>query len=227
MNKKYISYIGTSLAIIIVGAFLIFNVQKTNSPGENEFTKINTGVTQTGSDNLTNTDTKTDSESMSIWQKFTEGKIGNIKCEIVTEQEGGKNNQIIYISGKKIRMDMTISDKAGNSENHMLTDGEYTYIWGSTGPAFKMKNIDPNKTENQNNENTTTPQNTQDMSKDLEQIPYNKCSEWKVLDSMFKLPDGIEFTDMETFQKDMMNQATKGMTEDQINQLKNSMPKIN
>ncbi len=227
MTKKYLPYIWTFLAIIIISGFFFFNVQKTNSPGENESIKINTWATQTGSDDLANTDTKTDSESMNLWQKFSEWKIKNIKCEIETEQEWWKNDQIIYISWEKIRIDMTITDKAWTSENHMLTDWDYTYIWWSNWPAFKIKNIDPNEITKQNNANIKTPENSPDISKNLEQIPYNKCSEWIVVESMFKIPDWIEFTDMETFQKDMINQATEWMSEEQINKLKNSMPKIN
>jgi hypothetical protein len=44
------------------------------------------------------------------------------------------------------------------------------------------------------------------MKNNLESIPYNKCTEWIVLDSMFKLPDWIEFMDIEELQKNIQNQ---------------------
>ena len=229
MTKKYISYIWTSVAIVIVWAYLFFNVQKTNSPGENESTKINTWVTQTGSENLANTDTKTDSESMNLWQKFNAGEKVNLKCEIETEQEWWKIKQIVYISSPNIRMDMNVANKAWDNESHMIMDSQYSYIWGANGPAMKMKNVkdDANKDVENIPENNTEKNPEQDMKNNLENIPYNKCSEWIVDDSMFKLPAWTEFMDMETLQEDMMNQATKWMTEEQINMLKSSMPTNN
>nr|MDD3720529.1 hypothetical protein [Candidatus Gracilibacteria bacterium] len=222
MNKKYYPYIGGAVAVVLVGALLFLNVQKTQAPSENLAStgETNTGFVQTqkGVDNM-------DSSNLSLWQRYVEGKIGSIKCILQTEQEGGKIDQIVYIAAPKMRMDSTVTHEAGNSESHMISDGEYTYVWGTNGPALKMK-VQTGSTEVQEpaQEAPENTEETKSMSQYLEQIPYNKCSEWIADDSMFKLPDGINFVDMEEFQNNMMNGSNLGDLQEQMNKLKSSMP---
>lgn len=207
MTKKYISYIWTSVAIIIVWAFLFFNVQKTEAPSK-EITSTWETETWVALVNKWEPKKEIDEANQNLWQKFSAGEKVNLKCEIETEQEWWKIKQIVYISSPNIRMDMNVANKAWDNESHMIMNSEYSYIWGANWPAMKMKNIkdDANKDVENIPENNTEKNPEQDMKNNLENIPYNKCSEWIVDDSMFKLPDWIEFMDIEELQKNIQNQ---------------------
>lgn len=222
MNKKYYPYIWGAVAVVLVGALLFLNVQKTQAPSENLASTWETNTwfvqTQKWVDNM-------DSSNLSLWQRYVEWKIWSIKCILQTEQEWWKIDQIVYIAAPKMRMDSTVTHEAWNSESHMISDWEYTYVWWTNWPALKMK-VQTWSTEVQEpaQEAPENTEETKSMSQYLEQIPYNKCSEWIADDSMFKLPDGINFVDMEEFQNNMMNGSNLWDLQEQMNKLKSSMP---
>lgn len=206
MPKKYIPIVWTTVVALIIWWLVLFNVQKTEAPSKE---LAWSGETETGTTFTTwkkETDKKTAEENQNLWEKFSAGEKINIKCELETEQEWWKVKQMVYISSPKIRMDMNVANKAWNSESHMIMDSEYTYIWGSHWPAMKMKNI--KDTEEKDEEPLPNPQEQEkDMKGNLEQIPYNKCVEWIVDDSMFELPTWTEFMNMEDMMKNMPSQA--------------------
>lgn len=97
----------------------------------------------------------------------------------------------------------------------MITDGDYTYVWWSNTQALKMKNnweLLNTWSTDEDNSNIDN-QNTQ---KNLNQIPYSKCSEWTADNSMFALPVWVDFMDMSQIQNNMMKQIPNQQQIDQM-----------
>ncbi|MDD3302084.1 MAG: hypothetical protein PHN31_00885 [Candidatus Gracilibacteria bacterium] len=203
MDKKYISYIGTGVIIVIIIILVLVNIKKTEAPSEVNPITDTTKTTQENTTNAQESTTNTD-KAISLWEKFSKGEKISMKCEYETEQDGGKVNQVIYISTPKIRIDMNLTHASGESISHMIMDNEYTYIWGNQGEPMKMKNVENN--EESTNENTEEETPEQDVKDSLDSIPYDKCSEWITDTSVFELPAGIKFTDMEELMKKMPTQ---------------------
>lgn len=225
MNKNYYPYIWGVLVVSLVVILLVLNAQKTQAPSDNLSSTWETNTWYVQTMKWENND---DSGNLSLWQRYVEWKIKSVKCVLQTEQEWWEINQVVYISAPKMRMDSTVVYKDWNSESHMISDWVYTYVWWTNWPALKMKvetwATDVEEPVTDIPENTDEPK---DMSEYLEQIPYNKCSEWSEDDSMFKLPNWVEFMDMEEFQNNMMNWANLWDLQEQMNKLKSSMPDSN
>lgn len=199
MKKTYLSIIIGVVGIIIIGGVIFFlSTNKIQAPTEQEMGNTGNTSTWTG---FWMTETKNlgaDSETQSVLEKYMKKQIGNIMCETKVEDENGSFEQTMYIaSDLRMRMDWVATHKQGSVDSHMISDGEYMYMWGGNGPSLKMKieeedKVAPNTWE----EELSEEQKDKKMSDYLEEIPYNKCREWRVDDSLFKLPSGVEFMDM-------------------------------
>ncbi len=147
-------------------------------------------------------------ENKSIMQKYFEKTIWSLKCTLHMEEEGWVVDQTFYISWIKMRNDVKTTYEWNESESHMISDWEYTYIWG-TGGSFKMKvddSIYDEVTEEEKNQVDTENRNDMnDMKTILSKIPNNKCVEWNEDSDMFELPEWIEFIDMEEMMKGLWN----------------------
>lgn len=64
---------------------------------------------------------------------------GNYKCTFVHEDANAASSGTVYVSGAKIRADSTSSTQGMTIENHMISDGEYVYVWSPSLPqGFKV-----------------------------------------------------------------------------------------
>ncbi len=213
MNKKIVPYISWVVVLWFIVVAILFTTKDTEAPIENLVStgKINTWTVQVGNKNMSEGDLK---ENMNLWQKYAEWKIWSLKCEIQIKENWWIINQVVYISWEKIRMDSNVSNEAGSSESFMINDGEYTYVWWTNWPAIKMKNETETETSVEKKDldiGINQDDEYGDVSKILEQIPYNKCSEWKNDNSMFTIPVWIDFMDMNQFQNDMMKKTAEWM----------------
>ncbi|MDD2870714.1 MAG: hypothetical protein PHS49_01890 [Candidatus Gracilibacteria bacterium] len=153
-------------------------------------------VTSTG-----NTDISPKTEELSMFDKFNSNILGSIKCEIQTNDDGVLFNQVIYISGNKLRVDTILDKSSVKSENHMISDGEYSYVWGEGG-SFKFKNSQSVIDENSNdNIDEKFKSDFTDSKSVLENLEENRCGNWNLDESVFELPSGIDFFDMNDLQK--------------------------
>ncbi|MDP2090530.1 MAG: hypothetical protein Q8K30_02930 [Candidatus Gracilibacteria bacterium] len=142
-------------------------------------------------------------DSKSISEQFASNIAGNITCSMELEEDGGIMNQKIYISGDKMRMDYNLTNDGIKIENHMISDGEYNYMWGDSG-NFKMKIIhDIDDNIDIDNENEKIDGGFQDSKEFLDKIPASKCEKWDVDTQVFELPKGIDFMDFAELQKSM------------------------
>lgn len=132
-------------------------------------------------------------EKISLLEEYMNNKTWNLKCILHIEKEWGTVDQIVYISGLKMRMDATVKYQGNISESHILNSGEYTYIWWN-GWNFKMKNdakiLKEMKEDEKNDEYS---KHETDLKKILEKIPNNNCVRWDIDEDIFKMPEWIEF----------------------------------
>lgn len=134
-------------------------------------------------------------DKASLSEKFLSNSAWNIKCSMTIEDWSWKIDQTVYISGKKMRMDSNWNDDWISIDNHMISDGEYNYMWWNTG-SFKMKIPKNDVSENEKTNVWYT-----DSNEVLDKIPENKCEDWNVDSTVFDIPSGIEFVDLEEMQK--------------------------
>jgi hypothetical protein len=139
-------------------------------------------------------------DNMSLSERFYANQIWSLKCTLTTENEWGTLDQILYISGIRMRSISTVQYNGQTTKTNMISDGEYTYIWWDVG-AFKMKveddydDLDLWNDWEEDEEEDELWESPTDLKTILEQIPDNKCVEWDVDEAMFELPENIEFQD--------------------------------
>lgn len=199
MNKR------NFVKFLIIVFLLSFSLSSCWNKNENT-TLVSSWVTiqeqTTTTENIIEKTEDTD-DTQSISEKFFSNSAWEIKCTTTIEVGSGKIEQVVYISGNKMRMDSNWNQEWIPIENHMISDWEYNYIWW-IGWSFKMK-IEKN-TENEidsENENTKLDSWFQDSKEVLDNIPTSKCEKWEPDMQVFDLPEWIEFIDFGELQKSM------------------------
>lgn len=126
---------------------------------------------------------------------FIKGKMGvNLMCEF-SQPIADKStlNITTYVANDKVRVDYIMTPPLqGQSDLHMITDGEYGYIWGDStlGDAFSGMKIKLD--DDLDSEEATQQNEVVDYS-----IPVVNCEKWSVDNSKFDLPDDVDFMGME------------------------------
>ena len=188
MNKNLI--IGIGVVILIIIGVTIFSGNNNNSEDGN---KKNSGTIK----------------------EFMSGAMGNnISCDF--SHEVGKNNELkvkTYIAGNKVRVDYQMKRPVpgGSSEwqnMYIISDGEYSYIWGD-GPlaAAGMQGMKIKQEDYQEEE--VTNEIPMGMPIDYE-TPLTNCKKWSVNDEMFEVPSDIQFLDP-TNMLDFLPQGVGGL----------------
>lgn len=161
MNKTKLTYIVVALLIILsLGLWYLYgNSGNTglNQPGVNENLVVNGSLAD------------------------VMNRGGSYVCELNQSLAGGAEYKgKIYTSGKKLKGDFEISYGGSSTKNHMISDGEYNYIWtDEVNEGAKIK-IDTSAT-------TEVPGQPFDSKLDYH------CQSWIVNQSFFELPTGITF----------------------------------
>ena len=138
----------------------------------------------------------------SLRQLMTMGKSAS--CEISADAEQGIVSGKINISGQKMMGDFKMNGTDGNMmDNHMINDGEFTYVWSSAAPqGTKIKNdaVAPDKSDqNQNNLD-------QDKEVDMD------CSDWTPASGSFNPPSDVNFIDMSSMMKGVIEKSGQPAT---------------
>ena len=130
---------------------------------------------------------------------FSSGKIGNnVSCEF--EHKIGEDSKITvktYISGSKVRVDYEMDNPlpgAGKEQNnmHIVSDGEYGYIWGDSFLGNMMEGMKYKMTEG---DEQSAPTDMVDY-----EMPVVNCVSWTPDQSMFEIPTDMDFMDMDDMQ---------------------------
>lgn len=105
----------------------------------------------------------------------------------------------IIVSGKKFRQTTKIMGDNGNMTVSAYSDGEYMYTWNdqvpNSGIKFKIEDTENDSSPSTGKESAGT--ESVDMN---QQYDYN-CTPTTVTDADWKLPAGMQFTDMAELSK--------------------------
>src|SRR3989344_6201362 len=172
MPKQTLLIAGVIVTVIIIGVAGFFLLKKPAQPPQESPTAQQTQQEESQAKG-------------SIKNLLAAGK--NQTCTIkypVGEQMG---EGTVYVSGKNLRGDFTMTSAEKTFDSHMIQDETYMYSWSSLSPqGVKMKIAELEKVQ----ASPTT------ESVDLNQEVDINCSNWNVDSSMFKPPADVTF--MET-----------------------------
>ncbi|MDD3645951.1 MAG: hypothetical protein PHH06_00925 [Candidatus Gracilibacteria bacterium] len=217
--KKFITIVLISLLLTSCGGKEVENNDSSTGAKQNQV-----------SQNIKNDENEEDDQN--LLDQFFDNGIGNLKCVTHIEQEDGVTDQTIYLSGDKVRIDFIVTNNDNTTiENHVINDGEYSYNWGPQG-AYKMKieddlSYDDINTENEDMDISVNESDYVDYPSNLdeamEQMTDTNCKKWDVDNSVFKVPSGIVFQDMEQMLQELENNFQNFDMEQFQNMMQNNM----
>lgn len=122
-----------------------------------------------------------------------------LKCTFKYDDEDGlTQDQIIYVSGKKYRMDGQIVENGETFDYHSISDSVWIYIWGDMmeqGTKMKLDEFDePEQTDSHS-----------EYKMNLDKEYEFKCEKWSVDNSKFRPPADVEFVDISEMMKGMQD----------------------
>lgn len=127
-----------------------------------------------------------------LWDLFGQNK--DIKCTYssTTDDETFMEGET-YISGNRMRSNSVITAGRESIGGYTISDGTYMYMWSNlmdTGSKVKIETF----------KNTATAGNATETENQVASEQYNtsmnyKCEDWNVDESLFELPEGINFVD--------------------------------
>lgn len=122
-----------------------------------------------------------------------------LECTFETNTEVGKTMGTAYVAGSRMRgsFDVTTTVDAEPIHTEVISDGQYSYLWGNTYPqGIKMK-LDPETADSP----IPTPSNESfDYNADFE---YD-CQPWQVDETQFAPPPSVEFMDLSARMEQLM-----------------------
>jgi len=126
----------------------------------------------------------------------------SVKCTFKAESDDGTTSGVTYVADGKTKTEYEIKSDEVNMKSYSVFDGEWVFTWTSEnnqGTKLNIKNI-----ENISKE-TAEEQETEefDYSDQTQDFDY-KCESWTPDKSVFELPKGMEFTDLNEMMEDLM-----------------------
>lgn len=111
-----------------------------------------------------------------------------VSCKVSYGGQTGTQG-VVYVSGKKVRVDFTSKDYKGNEiPGHMIQDETYAYVWGATGAIGTKIRVDLMAKAGSGDQN---PGAVLDQ-----QTEMTGCGAWKVDNAVFVPPTNVKFTDL-------------------------------
>jgi hypothetical protein len=178
MNKNFILLTAAVIIVLALAGTLAYTMlPRSSAPAtETSAPKVESPSAQVEPETAKN----------SIMDLIKQGK--NVSCEISMPDQNSTGTT--YISGQKVRSDLTINIGSKQMLSHIVGDGNYMYMWQEgSGQGTKIK-FDPN---------TPLPSvsaSAQTQSADINKQVDMKCSPWSVDNSKFDIPAAVKFTDM-------------------------------
>jgi hypothetical protein len=120
------------------------------------------------------------------------------KCTFEQKVGDMESTGVVYIGNGKMRGDFESKSPAGVVQSHMIIRDNANYVWSDEGGGQGMK-MAMTDGEVQAQENT----NQQNQAVDWNQALGYECTSWGASESVFTLPQGVEFTDLSAMMKQM------------------------
>lgn len=143
--------------------------------------------------------------SGSLDELFKKGET--VMCTFGTSDQAGSMTGVVYVDGTRSRQDLIVNvTEEQTTENHVIIDNEWMYSWNSMQPGQGTKmNYQAMMDSVEDVEETDT----------AEEINYQRpdqnfdfqCDVWDVDESVFALPEDIEFVDFTEKMKEMTEAA--------------------
>jgi hypothetical protein len=131
---------------------------------------------------------------MASGSKLTDALKNDVPTICVFDNKSGDvaRSGTIYINGIRIRTDYTLTEgKPGNSKGHLISDGEYFYIWTEQNTGFKLQIVAfPGQNATSSAENLLNSYALMDVKSEI------KCLPWQVDLTVFNLPTNVDFKDL-------------------------------
>lgn len=115
------------------------------------------------------------------------------KCTFSSTTDTGSSDGTTYMASGKVRGDFSMTTDSKTTKSHMIVDGKTSYIW-TDGSMTGFKTTIPDETSTPSSQTTNTTVNNSASS--FDQKADYKCQAWSVDQSLFTLPAGVTFKDM-------------------------------
>lgn len=153
-----------------------------------------------------------------IAERMGEGEP--MRCTFAQDVDGVQNEGVSYVAGERMRGDYVSYFGGQRMESGMFTDGVTMYTWSESpmGVMGTMYRLDTHADDDEQDGNW--------WMREAEEFGFEEgvdyeCEPWRVDESIFRVPDGIEFMDM----TDMM-QPTFDLERDGIENLPPAAPSM-
>jgi hypothetical protein len=135
-------------------------------------------------------------------------KKQDVTCEIKYPEQQSEGT--IYVSYPKFRGDFTITVNNQNTDNHLVSDGSYMYIWTEGSNKGTKLKLDL-EAATASAQTTTGGPEAADLNKEVEL----KCQPWTVDQTKLRIPTEIEFTDLSSLVRPPTRPGASAPTLDQ------------
>lgn len=196
--KKIISL----AAVMALGALLLAGCG--SKPAANQTNNTDAAAGQTGNTNADQTAKPKAEETFSGSLNELMKRGQPTKCTFNYAENGSIQQGEVYISGDKARVNTTMTADGKASQVYVIKKATEYYMWGSEMPGKGTKFVFTEADEKALQEKSQTQEANKNV--DFNKKGDYKCGIWLADNSLFNVPANIEFTDMTSLLKDMMNQ---------------------
>jgi len=187
--KKYIYLTALLLSIsVMLTACTTKKDQKVEEIVENENSEV-TAITEDGEENL----------SGNIFDLVNLNK--SIKCTFKSETEDGAASGVTYVADGKTKTEFEIKNEEMEMKSYSVSDGDWMYTWTSENNQGTKMNL--NEMQDMADENIEEETEEIEYTNQTQDFDY-KCTPWSVDNSVFELPENIEFMDLSEMMKGFM-----------------------
>ncbi len=191
-NKQAI--IGIIAAFVILfGAIGVFALNRTKIPEPNS--TINTATKETKN------------PASTLASIIGSGKTQ--KCSFSSKNESSQTKGTAYLSGKKLRTDLSTQVNGKTSMVYVIRNGDENYIWGTEFPNNTGMKITMSMDEMMGKSDTSNEaQKYFDANMDVDY----KCENWNVDEKILTPPTNIKFQDLSEMMQMMLKNVSKTPT---------------
>lgn len=172
MSKNLISSL-IVVAVLVVGGYFVFKGGEPKNPGEIKGEE----TTETG-------------KKMAFSEFVKQG--GSYKCTVKQSLSDFENSGTVYINGANMRGEFSTIAEGKNMDTVFITTDGYSYTWSSLLPEMGFKVKIKTDVAGDGNADTSGTYNF-----NSEQIGDYDCQPWTVDASLFTIPSGVTFTEIE------------------------------